>query len=78
MTYELRNKKNDPTGGNSVIITHCLWHNYGIGTVFDDSIYHLYQSRMAENIEMFVKRCDQVTRDEFTTEFFTPATTFTL
>jgi hypothetical protein len=51
---------------------------YGIGTVFDNSIYHLYQSRMAENIEMFVKRCDQVTRDEFTTEFFTPATTFTL
>ena len=51
---------------------------YGIGTVFDDSFYHLYQSRMAENIEMFVKRCDQVTRDEFTTEFFIPATTFTL
>jgi len=27
---------------------------------------------------MFVKRCDQVTSDEFTTEFLTPATTFTL
>jgi hypothetical protein len=51
---------------------------YGIGTVFDNSIYHLYQSRMAENIEMFVKRCDQVIRDEFTTEFFTSATTFKL
>ena len=34
--------------------------------------------RMAENIEMFVKRCNQVTRDEFTTEFFTSATTFKL
>jgi hypothetical protein len=51
---------------------------YGIGTVFDNSIYHLYQSRMAENIEMFVKRCDKVVRDEFTTEFFTSATTFKL
>ena len=51
---------------------------YGIGTVFDNSIYHLYQSRMAENIEMFVKRCDQVTSDEFTTEFLTSATTFKL
>ncbi len=51
---------------------------YGIGTVFDNSIYHLYQSRMAENIELFVKRCDQVTEDNFTMETFTPATTFTL
>jgi hypothetical protein len=51
---------------------------YGIGTVFDNSIYHLYQSRMAENIEMFVKRCDQVIKDEFSTESFTSATTFKL
>jgi hypothetical protein len=51
---------------------------YGIGTVFDNSIYHLYQSRMAENVDLFVKRCDQVIRDEFTTEFFTSATTFTI
>lgn len=51
---------------------------YGIGTVFDNSIYHLYQSRMAENIEMFVKRCDEVINSTFTTEHFTPATTFTL
>lgn len=51
---------------------------YGIGTVFDNSIYHLYQSRMAENIDMFVKRCDEVISSTFTTEQFTPATTFTL
>jgi len=51
---------------------------YGIGTVFDNSIYHLYQSRMAENIEMFVKRCDQVIKNKFNTKSFTPATTFTL
>ena len=51
---------------------------YGIGTVFDNSIYHLYQSRMAENIEMFVKRCDQVIKGNLTMETFTSATTFKL
>lgn len=51
---------------------------YGIGTVFDNTIYHLYQSRMAENIEMFVKRCDEVIDGRFTTTSFTPSTTFTL
>ena len=51
---------------------------YGIGTVFDNSIYHLYQSRMAENVDMFIKRCDQVIKNKFTTKNFTPATTFTV
>ena len=51
---------------------------YGIGTVFDNAIYHLYQSRMAENIEMFVKRCDEVIDGRFTTTDFTPSTTFML
>jgi hypothetical protein len=51
---------------------------YGIGTVFDNTIYHLYQSRMAENIEMFVKRCDEVINGRFNTTSFTPSTTFTI
>jgi len=51
---------------------------YGIGTVFDNSIYHLYQSRMAENIEVFIEHCDQVINDRFTMTSFTPATTFNL
>jgi hypothetical protein len=51
---------------------------YGIGTVFDNTIYHLYQSRMAENIEMFVKRCDEVINGRFNTTGFTPSTTFTI
>ena len=51
---------------------------YGIGTVFDNSIYHLYQSRMAENIELFVKRCDEVIEGRFSTESFIPSTTFAL
>ena len=51
---------------------------YGIGTVFDNSMYHLYQSRMAENIELFVKRCDEVIAGTFSTDNFISATNFTL
>jgi len=51
---------------------------YGIGTVFDNSMYHLYQSRMAENIELFVKRCDEVIAGTFNTNNFISATNFTL
>lgn len=51
---------------------------YGIGTVFDNSMYHLYQSRMAENIELFVKRCDEVIAGTFNTKNFISATNFTL
>ena len=51
---------------------------YGIGTVFENSIYHLYQSRKSENIELFVKRCDEVVNGTFTTKQFTSATTFDL
>jgi hypothetical protein len=51
---------------------------YGIGTVFENSIYHLYQSRKSENIELFVKRCDEVISGTFTTKQFTSVTTFDL
>jgi hypothetical protein len=53
----------------------CLGY-YGIGTVFEDTVYHLYQSRMAQNIELFVKRCDEVINGTFTTEGFHSSTTF--
>lgn len=49
---------------------------YGIGTVFDDSIFHLYQSRMAQNIELFVSVCNQVIDGSFSTINFTKSTTF--
>lgn len=49
---------------------------YGIGTVFDNTVYHLYQSRMAANIELFVKRCDEVVKGTFSTKDFHPSTTF--
>ena len=51
---------------------------YGIGTVFNNSIYHLYQSRMAENIELFTKRCEEVISGTFDPTRFIPATTLTI
>lgn len=38
---------------------------FGIGTLFADRIYHLYQGRFNKNIELFMKRCDQVVAGKF-------------
>jgi hypothetical protein len=38
---------------------------YGIGTLFQDRIYHLYQSRFNHNVELFMRRCDQICSDKF-------------
>jgi hypothetical protein len=38
---------------------------FGIGTLFADRIYHLYQGRFNKNVELFVRRCDQIVRGEF-------------
>lgn len=51
---------------------------YGIGTVFNNSIYHLYQSRTAENVDLFTKRCFEVINGTFNSSRFIPSTTFTL
>lgn len=53
----------------------CLGY-YGIGTVFEDTVYHLYQSRMAQNIELFIKRCEEVINGTFNTEGFHSSSTF--
>jgi len=47
---------------------------YGIGTIFDNAIYHLYQSRMAANIDLFVERCTEVIDGTFSTDRFLPST----
>lgn len=49
---------------------------YGIGTVFDDSVYHLFQSRFAQNVELFVRRCDEVIQGAFDSSEFIPSITF--
>jgi len=38
---------------------------FGIGTYYDIGIYHLYQSRMRENVELFHKRCNEVINGTF-------------
>lgn len=43
---------------------------YGIGTVYDDCIYHLFESRKALNVELFVNRCKEVISGEFSTAGF--------
>lgn len=50
--------------------------HYGIGTVFSNSVYHLFQSRLQSNIDLFVKRCDEVLQGKFDTTNFIPSTTF--
>lgn len=49
---------------------------FGIGTVYDNAVYHLFQSRMAQNIELFCKRCDEVIKGTFSIEGFHSSTTF--
>lgn len=41
---------------------------YGIGTVFGNSFYHLYQSRFDKNVELFQKRCEEIVNGTFTTK----------
>lgn len=33
---------------------------YGVGTVFGDGFYHLFQSRFGDNAQLFVKRCEEI------------------
>lgn len=47
---------------------------YGIGTVFGNSCYHLYQGRMGNNLEKFITRCNQIVEGKFITDEFYNAT----
>ena len=49
---------------------------YGVGTVFHNSIYHLYQGRMGNNADLYVKRCEQVINKTFSTVGMNSSTTF--
>lgn len=41
---------------------------YGIGTVFENKFYHLFQSRLKRNVELFHKRCNQIVQSTFNTD----------
>ena len=45
---------------------------YGIGTHFEEGVYHLYQGRMDKNVQMFVHTCDWIRRGTFNTDYLIP------
>lgn len=49
---------------------------FGVGTVFDHSVYHLFQSRWADNANLFVRRCHEVVDGSFSSEGFFKSTNF--
>lgn len=40
---------------------------FGNGTHYEGGIYHLYESRCNNNIDLFAKRCDQIIKNSFST-----------
>lgn len=50
---------------------------YGIGTVFAESVYHLFQSRFEQNVKLFLRHCEEVVNDCFQLNSFNCATTLT-
>ncbi len=49
---------------------------YGIGTTFENTVYHLYQGRMGTNLQLFLDRCEEIVNDTFDNRFHTSARTF--
>jgi hypothetical protein len=45
---------------------------FGIGTVFETGVYHLYQGRFAEHVKLFSSVCDQVVDGTFSTSGLRP------
>lgn len=46
---------------------------YGIGTVFDNCVYHLYESRKSLNVKLFTERCNEVIAGTFSCSQFLPS-----
>lgn len=47
---------------------------FGVGTVFDGQVYHLFQGRLEANWQLFEKRCDEVVAGTFSTQGFHSST----
>ncbi len=41
---------------------------YGIGTTFENTVYHLYQGRMGNNVQLFVERCNDIIEGKFSNQ----------
>lgn len=48
---------------------------YGVGTTFESTVYHLYQGRMGNNLQLFIDRCDEIVNDTFDNRLHTCSTT---
>jgi hypothetical protein len=48
---------------------------FGIGTVFDDTVYHLFQGRTNINSDLFIRRCHEIISGTFSTQDFTKSKT---
>ena len=40
---------------------------YGIGSVFAERVFHLYQGRFADNVDLFVQVCSSIRNGSFST-----------
>ncbi|PIQ27185.1 hypothetical protein COW36_16665 [bacterium (Candidatus Blackallbacteria) CG17_big_fil_post_rev_8_21_14_2_50_48_46] len=38
---------------------------YGIGTLYDDQLYHLFQARFSQHLALFLTRCEQILEGRF-------------
>jgi len=47
--------------------------NYGIGTLFEGGVYHLYQGRFPDNIKLFEQVCQSICNNTFSTQGMTPS-----
>lgn len=45
---------------------------FGIGTVFEGGVYHLYQGRFSRNVDLFVQVCRSIVEGRFSTEGLLP------
>jgi hypothetical protein len=70
---DIRYKVLYPTHWTAEPVEGHAWrlHNYGlygVGTHFEEGVYHLFQGRIERNVQMFVNRCDDIVKGKFTTE----------
>jgi len=49
---------------------------YGVGTTFDNTVYHLYQGRMGNNLDLFTQRCQEIIQGNFDNRFHISSTSF--
>lgn len=42
---------------------------YGVGTTFENTVYHLYQGRMGNNLQLFIDRCKEIVDNTFDNRF---------